>query len=67
MICTNLCKLIDKLDIKLAFAVVFDLQPCTFFLNTGKMFSIQTGKNEPTEMNKNKDLKKKLYGKQEQL
>lgn len=52
MICTNLCKLIDKLDIKLAFAVVF--------LNTGKMFSIQTGKNEPTEMNKNKDLKKKI-------
>jgi hypothetical protein len=52
MICTNLCKLIDGIDIKPTFAVVFDLKPCTFFLNTGKMFSIQTGINDPTEMKK---------------
>ena len=52
MICTNLCKLIDGIDIKPAFAVVFDLKPCPFFLNTGKMFSIQTGINDPTEMKK---------------
>lgn len=40
MICTNLCTLIDGIDIKPAFKVVFDLKLCTFFLNTGKMFSI---------------------------